>query len=53
MSPLTGEPWPPSGTERTLVEQAVTESRSFTEQEALGAAPPLIDLIANDVPDLV
>jgi membrane-bound serine protease (ClpP class) len=37
----------------TLVEQAVTESRSFTEQEALGAAPPLIDLIANDVPDLV
>jgi membrane-bound serine protease (ClpP class) len=37
----------------TLVEQAVTESRSYTEQEALGAAPPLIDLIANDVPDLV
>ena len=37
----------------TLVEQAVTESRSFTEQEALGAAPPLIDLIATDVPDLV
>ncbi len=37
----------------TLVEQAVTESRSYTEQEALGATPPLIDLIANDVPDLV
>ena len=36
-----------------LVEQAVTESRSFTEQEALGATPPLIDLVANDVPDLV
>jgi membrane-bound serine protease (ClpP class) len=36
-----------------LVEQAVTESRSFTEQEAIGATPPLIDLIANDVPDLV
>jgi membrane-bound serine protease (ClpP class) len=36
-----------------LVEQAVTESRSFTEQEALGASPPLIDLVANDVPDLV
>jgi membrane-bound serine protease (ClpP class) len=36
-----------------LVEQAVTESRSFTEQEAIGAAPPLIDLIANDVPDLI
>src|SRR4026209_2179510 len=36
-----------------LVEQAVTESRSLTEQEAIGAAPPLIDLIANDVPDLL
>jgi membrane-bound serine protease (ClpP class) len=36
-----------------LVEQAVTESRSFTEQEAIGATPPLIDLIANDVPDLL
>jgi membrane-bound serine protease (ClpP class) len=36
-----------------LVEQAVTESRSFTEQEALGASPPLIDLVANDVADLV
>jgi len=37
----------------SLVEQAVLESRSFTEQEALSASPPLIDLIANDVPDLV
>lgn len=37
----------------SLVEQAVLESRSFTEQEALSATPPLIDLIANDVPDLV
>jgi membrane-bound serine protease (ClpP class) len=37
----------------SLVEQAVVESRSFTEQEAISAAPPLIDLIANDVPDLV
>ena len=36
-----------------LVEQAVLESRSFTEQEALSATPPLIDLLANDVPDLV
>jgi membrane-bound serine protease (ClpP class) len=36
-----------------LVEQAVLESRSFTEQEALSASPPLIDLIANDVPDLL
>src|SRR4051794_17942615 len=37
----------------SLVEQAVTESRSFTEQEALTAAPPLIDLLANDVGDLI
>jgi membrane-bound serine protease (ClpP class) len=36
-----------------LVERAVTESRSFTEQEALGAKPPLIDLVATDVPDLL
>lgn len=36
-----------------LVEQAVLESRSFTEQEALGATPPLIDLVATDVPDLL
>lgn len=37
----------------TLVEQAVTQSRSYTEQEAIGATPPLIDLIANDVADLI
>ena len=37
----------------SLVEQAVLESRTFTEQEALNASPPLIDLIANDVPDLL
>ena len=36
-----------------LVEQAVTESRSFTEKEALDAKPPLIDIIAADVPDLL
>jgi membrane-bound serine protease (ClpP class) len=36
-----------------LVEQAVLESRSFTEQEALSATPRLIDLVANDVPDLL
>ena len=36
-----------------LVEQAVTESRSYTEQEALAASPPLIDLIATDVADLL
>lgn len=36
-----------------LVEQAVTESRTFTEQEAAAADPPLIDVIATDVPDLL
>ena len=33
-----------------LVEQAVTESRTFTEQEAATADPPLIDVIATDLP---
>jgi membrane-bound serine protease (ClpP class) len=37
----------------TLVEQAVIDSRSFTEQEALQASPPLIDMVATDVADLV
>jgi membrane-bound serine protease (ClpP class) len=36
-----------------LIEQAVTESKSFTETEALNASPPLIDLVAADVPDLL
>jgi len=36
-----------------LAEEAVNESRAFTEQEALAASPPLIDLIASDVPDLL
>src|SRR5262245_8454065 len=30
----------------SLIEAAVTESRSYTEREAMGATPPLIDLIA-------
>jgi membrane-bound serine protease (ClpP class) len=37
----------------TLAALAVTESRAFTEEEALGASPPLIDLVAADVPDLL
>lgn len=37
----------------TLAEQAVRESRAFTEEEALGASPPLIDVIATDLPDLL
>ncbi|MCX6539926.1 MAG: nodulation protein NfeD [Acidobacteria bacterium] len=36
-----------------LSEQAVTDSRAFTESEALNAVPALIDLIATDVPDLL
>jgi membrane-bound serine protease (ClpP class) len=36
-----------------LVEQAVTESRTYTEQEAAAAVPPLIDLVATDLPDLL
>jgi membrane-bound serine protease (ClpP class) len=35
-----------------LVEEAVTESRSYTEQEALNASPPLIDMIATDTAEL-
>src|SRR5579859_4013176 len=37
----------------TLAEEAVTESRSFTEQEAAAASPPLIDVIASSIPDLL
>jgi membrane-bound serine protease (ClpP class) len=36
-----------------LMEQAVTESRSYTEQEAAAARPPLIDVVASSVSDLV
>jgi membrane-bound serine protease (ClpP class) len=37
----------------TLAGLAVTESRAFTEEEALGASPPLIDLVASDIPELL
>ena len=37
----------------TLIEQAITESRSYTDQEAISASPPLIDVVASDVPDLL
>jgi membrane-bound serine protease (ClpP class) len=37
----------------TLVEEAVTESRTYTEQEASAASPPLIDVVATDLPDLL
>ncbi|HEV3215664.1 MAG TPA: nodulation protein NfeD [Vicinamibacterales bacterium] len=36
-----------------LAEQAVNQSKAFTEQEALSASPPLIDVIASDIPDLL
>ncbi len=36
-----------------LAEQAVRESRSFTEEEALKASPPIIDFVAADIPDLL
>jgi membrane-bound serine protease (ClpP class) len=36
-----------------LAEQAVTQSKAFTEEEAMTASPPLIDLIATDIPDLL
>jgi len=37
----------------TLAEQAVNESKAFTEEEALRATPPLIDFVASDVNDLL
>lgn len=36
-----------------LAADAVKNSRAFTETEATAASPPLVDLIANDVPDLL
>jgi membrane-bound serine protease (ClpP class) len=36
-----------------LAQQAVNESRAFTETEALNASPPLIDFIAADVTELL
>jgi len=36
-----------------LAEEAVMQSKAFTEDEALNASPPLIDLVATDVPDLL
>jgi membrane-bound serine protease (ClpP class) len=36
-----------------LAADAVLESRAFTDREALQASPPLIDIAAADVPDLL
>ena len=37
----------------TLAASAVLESRAFTDEEALGASPPLIDFVAADISDLL
>jgi membrane-bound serine protease (ClpP class) len=37
----------------SLAEEAVNTSRAFTDEEALHATPPLIDLVASDIPDLL
>ncbi len=37
----------------TLAAEAVLDSRAFTDREALSASPPLIDLVATDVRDLL
>jgi membrane-bound serine protease (ClpP class) len=36
-----------------LAEQAVRQSRAFTEDEAISASPPLVDLVAADVQELL
>ncbi len=36
-----------------LAEQSVVESMAFTEDEALNASPPLIDLVATDINELL
>ncbi|MEZ5416690.1 MAG: ATP-dependent Clp protease proteolytic subunit [Vicinamibacterales bacterium] len=37
----------------TLAAEAVGKSRAFTEEEARDATPPLIDLVAADLPELL
>jgi membrane-bound serine protease (ClpP class) len=41
------------GRNAQLAEQAVLESKAFTENEALKATPPLIDLVATSLDDLL
>ena len=36
-----------------LAEEAVVASRAFTEREAISASPPLVDIMAADLPDLL
>lgn len=41
------------GRNAPLAEQAVLQSKAFTEVEAVNAAPPLIDLVATSLDDLL
>ncbi len=41
------------GRNAQLADEAVRESRSFTETEAINASPPLVDFVVRDVKDLV
>jgi membrane-bound serine protease (ClpP class) len=41
------------GRNAKLADEAVRDSRSFTEIEAIGADPPLIDMVVPDVPQLL
>jgi membrane-bound serine protease (ClpP class) len=41
------------GRNAQLADEAVRESRSFTETEAAGATPPLVDLVVKDVRELI
>jgi len=41
------------GRNTVLAEQAVLESRAFTDREALDAKPPLVDMTATDLNDLL
>ena len=41
------------GRNAQLAEQAVLQSKAFTEEEALKATPPLVDLVATSLDDLL
>lgn len=41
------------GRNEALAQEAVLDSRAFTNGEALGAMPPLIDLVAQDLEDVL
>jgi membrane-bound serine protease (ClpP class) len=41
------------GRHAALAEQAVLQSKAFTEQEAAAATPPLVDVIATNLDDLL